>query len=134
MKKKSVTGQEQWMSPDDAPSLTREMLDQAETFEGNVHVPRKRGRPKSGYAKEQISVRIDIDVLEKLREAGPGWQSQINTLLRNALELGAISNGIEEEVLPEEEIEAIQNDLTKQKYIALVHDSSKFQEPLSVPE
>jgi uncharacterized protein (DUF4415 family) len=39
--------------------------------------------------KEQISVRLDPDVLAKLREAGPGWQSRINVLLRQALQLDA---------------------------------------------
>ena len=37
--------------------------------------------------KEQISVRLDPDVIAKLREAGPGWQSRLNGLLRVALGL-----------------------------------------------
>jgi uncharacterized protein (DUF4415 family) len=61
------------------------MLANAEVFEGDTFIRRGRGRPKSGAAKEQISVRLDSDVLAKLREAGPGWQSQINALLRRAL-------------------------------------------------
>jgi uncharacterized protein (DUF4415 family) len=65
------------------------MLDRAETFEGNKFVRRGRGRPKTGAAREQISVRLDPDVVAKLREAGPGWQSQINAILRRALRLGA---------------------------------------------
>jgi len=56
----------------------------AEVFEGDGFVRRGRGRPKSSAAKEQISVRPDPDVLAKLREAGPGWQSQINALPRQA--------------------------------------------------
>ena len=39
--------------------------------------------------KEQISARLDPDVVAKLREAGPGWQSRINALLRQALGLEA---------------------------------------------
>ena len=45
------------------------------------------GRPKSAAVKEQISVRLDPDVIAKLREAGPRWQSRLNDLLRAALGL-----------------------------------------------
>jgi len=61
------------------------MLNEGEIFDGNTFVRRGRGRPKSETAKEQISVRLDPDVLAKLREAGPGWQSQINAILKRAL-------------------------------------------------
>lgn len=87
MPRKNPAGSADWTNPDDAPELTAEMLADAEVFEGNTFVPRGRGRPKSGLAKEQISVRLDPDVLAKLRAAGPGWQSQINTLLRCALRI-----------------------------------------------
>jgi uncharacterized protein (DUF4415 family) len=63
------------------------MLADAEIFDGNRFVRRGPGRPKSHAAPEQISVRLDPEVLAKLREAGPGWQSQINALLREALQL-----------------------------------------------
>ena len=49
--------------------------------------PRGVGRPKAAVVKEQISVRLDPDVVAKLREAGPGWLSHINTLLRQAVGL-----------------------------------------------
>jgi uncharacterized protein (DUF4415 family) len=78
----------EWTDPDDAPALTEAMLKDAEYFRGDTFVRRGPGRPKSEAAKEQISVRLDPDVLTKLREAGPGWQSQINGLLRQALGLG----------------------------------------------
>jgi uncharacterized protein (DUF4415 family) len=34
--------------------------------------------------KEQVSLRIDQDVLEHFRESGPGWQDRINEALRKA--------------------------------------------------
>jgi len=77
----------EWIDPDDAPELTEATLEDAEYFHGNTFIRRGRGRPKSDAAKEQISVRLDPDVLAKLREAGPGWQTQINALLRQALRL-----------------------------------------------
>jgi len=45
---------------------------------------RKGGRPK-GSGKEQVAVRIDKDVLAKLRAGGPGWQTRINDILRKAV-------------------------------------------------
>jgi uncharacterized protein (DUF4415 family) len=83
----------EWTDPDDAPELTEAMLDGAEYFHGNTLIRRGRGRPKSDATKEQISVRLDPDVLAKLREAGPGWQSQINTLLRQALGIEVDNKG-----------------------------------------
>jgi uncharacterized protein (DUF4415 family) len=34
--------------------------------------------------KEQVTLRIDQDVLEYFREGGPGWQERINEALRKA--------------------------------------------------
>ncbi|HEY5299775.1 MAG TPA: BrnA antitoxin family protein [Acetobacteraceae bacterium] len=88
MPTKKPAGSANWTDPDDAPELTEAMLAGAEVFEGDTFVRRGRGRPKSAAAKEQISVRLDPDVLATLRASGPGWQSRINTLLRGALGIG----------------------------------------------
>jgi uncharacterized protein (DUF4415 family) len=87
MTTKKRSGVAEWVDPDDAPPITDAFFDQAEVFHGNTFIRRGRGRPKSDATKEQISVRLDPDVLAKLREAGPGWQSQINAMLRRALGL-----------------------------------------------
>ena len=34
--------------------------------------------------REQVSLRIDQDVLDHFREGGPGWQDRINDALRKA--------------------------------------------------
>lgn len=34
--------------------------------------------------REQITLRVDQDVLEYFREGGPGWQDRINAALRKA--------------------------------------------------
>jgi len=34
--------------------------------------------------REQVSLRIDQDVLDYFREGGPGWQERINDALRKA--------------------------------------------------
>jgi uncharacterized protein (DUF4415 family) len=44
-------------------------------------LPKKLALPG---VKEQISLRIDQDVLEYFRESGPGWQERINDALRKA--------------------------------------------------
>ncbi len=85
VKKRSVsTG---WTDPDDAPELTAEMLAEAEVFKSEQFLRRGPGRPKAEMTKEKISVRLDPDVLARLRAGGPGWQSRINTVLRKALAL-----------------------------------------------
>ncbi len=45
---------------------------------------RERGRPKSDTTKQQVTLRLDRDVLEKFRATGEGWQSRINAALRKA--------------------------------------------------
>ena len=87
MPRKHGVGLADKSDPDDAPELTADMLNTAEVFDGDRFVRRGRGRPKAGAVKEQISVRLDPDVIAKLREAGPGWQSRLNDLLRVALGL-----------------------------------------------
>jgi uncharacterized protein (DUF4415 family) len=42
------------------------------------------GRPKMEQPKQQVTLRIDRDVLDKFRATGEGWQSRINQALRKA--------------------------------------------------
>ena len=46
----------------------------------------KRGPPKT---KEAISIRLDIDLVQKLRASGPGWQSRVNEALREWIDKSA---------------------------------------------
>lgn len=87
MTEKKASGKAVWVDPDDAPELTVAFFDRAEVFHGDTFIRRGRGRPKGAAVKEQISVRLDPDVIAKLRETGPGWQSRLNGLLRVALGL-----------------------------------------------
>jgi uncharacterized protein (DUF4415 family) len=45
-------------------------------------VPKKPAIPN---AKEQVTLRIDRDVLEHFQASGPGWQDRINEALRKHL-------------------------------------------------
>jgi uncharacterized protein (DUF4415 family) len=48
---------------------------------------RSVGRPSldPSEVKERITIRLDKDVLSKLRATGPGWQTRINEILRKAV-------------------------------------------------
>ncbi|HEX7853855.1 MAG TPA: BrnA antitoxin family protein [Sphingobium sp.] len=57
----------------------------AEALEQGLAERRKRmGRPPVGPGKEQVTLRLDVDVLAKFRATGPGWQSRMNDALRQA--------------------------------------------------
>lgn len=42
---------------------------------------RKPGRP-AGSSKEQVTLRVDAEVLERFRATGSGWQTRINEVLK----------------------------------------------------
>ncbi|MGA0594413.1 BrnA antitoxin family protein [Enterovirga sp. CN4-39] len=69
---------------DEIPELTDEMIERADLYVGDKLI--RRGRPKSERPKQQVTIRLDADVLERLRETGPGWQTRINEALREWLE------------------------------------------------
>ncbi len=83
MRKSSTAGKSTWVDPDDAPELTDEFFENAEVRENGVLI--RPGRPRSTNPKQQVTVRLDPDVLAKLRESGPGWQTRINDILRQAV-------------------------------------------------
>lgn len=82
-----------WIDPDDAPELTDDFFDRAAIMKGDVVLRpaqgtlTRRGRPKLENPKRQVTVRLDSDLVDRLRESGPGWQSRINTILRKAVNI-----------------------------------------------
>ena len=50
----------------------------------------RRGRPPSEVKRPMLSMRVDPDVLEKLRASGPGWQTRLNATLRSLVEQGRL--------------------------------------------
>jgi uncharacterized protein (DUF4415 family) len=44
--------------------------------------PSKRGRPRAENPKEQVTLRLDPDILARFRATGDGWQTRINEALR----------------------------------------------------
>lgn len=41
--------------------------------------------PQKAPTKKLVSLRLDHDVLERAKAGGPGWQTRINSILRDAL-------------------------------------------------
>jgi uncharacterized protein (DUF4415 family) len=44
-----------------------------------------RGRPLGSGSKMQVTLRLDIDVVEKLKAEGAGWQTRANAVLRRSV-------------------------------------------------
>lgn len=77
----------------DNPELTEEFFKNArpasEVLPTEVYnqlmTLRGRGRPRGSVAaqtKDQVTLRLDHDVLEALKATGRGWQTRVNDLLR----------------------------------------------------
>lgn len=47
----------------------------------------KGGRPRAENPKQRVTLRLDPDVIERLKAGGPGWQTRANTALRKAVGL-----------------------------------------------
>ena len=63
------------------PRMTAERAFKAATTKP-AELPPKQ--PTIPNAKEQVTLRIDQDVLEHFQSGGPGWQDRINAALRKA--------------------------------------------------
>jgi len=61
---------------DDLPELTDEMLQRATVNKG--------GRPISKNPKKLISLRVPLEVLERWKATGPGWQTRMVAKLSDA--------------------------------------------------
>jgi uncharacterized protein (DUF4415 family) len=88
MKEKSTTS----TSPDrdDPPRFTREMAERGRHMIGDkvIREARPRGRPAGSVAavtKQQVTLRLDRDIVEIFKAAGAGWQTRINEALREAV-------------------------------------------------
>ncbi|MDO8455519.1 MAG: BrnA antitoxin family protein [Burkholderiaceae bacterium] len=43
----------------------------------------RRGRPLGSGIKTQVTLRLDVEVVEKFRASGEGWQTRINEALKS---------------------------------------------------
>ncbi|MEO8064435.1 MAG: BrnA antitoxin family protein [Pseudomonadota bacterium] len=53
----------------DSPRLTSQMLSRM--------VLKKRGRPISGNARRLLTLRLPVEVIERWKATGPGWQTRM---------------------------------------------------------
>nr|WP_208758204.1 BrnA antitoxin family protein [Rhizobium glycinendophyticum] len=67
---------------DEAPDLS-----ESPWLERFSAAPVRSGRPKSQKTKVSTTIRLDEDVIDAFRRDGPGWQSRINSALREWLEM-----------------------------------------------
>ena len=77
---------------DEIPEWTDDVFDAAAVYDGATLLKPatgvlKRGRPKLESPKERVTMRLDADLLRKLRGEGEGWQTRANALLRTAVGL-----------------------------------------------
>lgn len=87
MPKKKIATATAWVDPDDAPELTEEMLDRATFYDGEK-VIRGPGRPRVAQPKQQVTLRLDAVLIEKLRASGKGWSGRVNAILRRSMDRG----------------------------------------------
>ena len=43
----------------------------------------RRGRPLGSGTKTQVTLRLDLEIVEKFRASGDGWQTRINDALKS---------------------------------------------------
>lgn len=51
-------------------------------------ITRGRGRPPVAVKRPTLNMRVDAEVLDAFKATGPGWQTRINELLREAVKHG----------------------------------------------
>lgn len=54
----------------------------------SASIKRGRGRPPVVVKRPTLNMRIDAEVLEAFKATGPGWQTRINAVLREAVARG----------------------------------------------
>lgn len=84
MKKKPLTNKEGEVRELTAEDFRRfKPLDQFPDLAALVRGCEKRG-PQKTPTKQQVTLRLDRDVVERFRATGEGWQRRINEALRRA--------------------------------------------------
>ncbi|MCA8013326.1 BrnA antitoxin family protein [Burkholderia vietnamiensis] len=78
-------------SPEEDAAIQRGIEADADTFvpsdEQFAQMKRRGGRPRLANPKVAVTLRYDVEVIEKFRQSGPGWQTRMNDALRDWLKL-----------------------------------------------
>ena len=88
MRKKKDSTATPWSDPDDAPELTADMLARADLYKGDTLVRRGRGRPRVARPKQQVTLRLDADLIAAIRATGPGWSGMVENVLQRSVRAG----------------------------------------------
>ena len=67
-------------SEDDKPLTAEEMT------QGMDLAKKRRGRPFSDEPKKLVTLRLDAETIMRFRKSGPGWQTWMNSALRQWLD------------------------------------------------
>ena len=89
MSENKPAAQPGWIDPDDVPELDEALFDRATLFQGQKQL--RRGRPPLPEQRPTLNMCIDAEVLAAFKATGPGWQTRINALLREAVEQGRLN-------------------------------------------
>jgi uncharacterized protein (DUF4415 family) len=64
--------------------------DAVAVYWNSATIRRGRGRPAVAVKRPTLNMRVDAEVLDALKATGPGWQTRINALLRDAIKRGVV--------------------------------------------
>jgi uncharacterized protein (DUF4415 family) len=59
-------------------------------FWSKAIIKRGPGRPAAVVKRPTLNMRVDAEVLDAFKATGPGWQTRINVLLRDAVARGLV--------------------------------------------
>jgi uncharacterized protein (DUF4415 family) len=76
----------EWTDEDFARARPAKDVLPPQLYEALVRNSRQRQKEEAG--RKLVSLRLDVEVVEKFRASGPGWQGRINDVLRKAVGLG----------------------------------------------
>jgi uncharacterized protein (DUF4415 family) len=94
MKEKSSNTKKTWVDPDDAPELTEEFFEKGiwrigdkvvSRQEAQAEIKSRMGRPPVESPKQAINIRLGADILSAFKATGKGWQTRIDSALRDWL-------------------------------------------------
>jgi uncharacterized protein (DUF4415 family) len=73
----------EWTTEDAAKARpASEVLPQIFDTSVALEMLKPRGRPRSAHPKERINIRLSHDVVEHFKSSGDGWQTRIDSALR----------------------------------------------------
>jgi len=81
----------EWTDEDFARSRpARDVLPEIFGAEVAARMLKPRGRPPLAAPKVSTTIRLDADVVGAFKASGAGWQTRINTVLREAVQAGRV--------------------------------------------